>query len=592
LVSSLDVHNNGGNPLYRTINATGEIEEIELKHISILFKDFTIHRVGENHFNFYDICTFGSVGSNSVTAIPVDLVSCTESWNACFLFPDKKNHYLTKNRKGVNLSQPIPLFDPNMSEDDKLRTRILIEQCGRCWVSGGKNNIDMSLQHASNMYVCQQSSLIYNMFKDLLNSSIHANNMMTIRKDMTMTFLHIKSFISLTKLYPELLSPMEPLARSEFCCDVLQRMITSVMVGHMLNLEDYLRMLELSLKRSVKRFGNKRNLFKNVVPGMTAMLLFPPLYRKIYNNLISLNDAISEIITVVSEYLEILSNNGVSYDSSVYPDFIPLDVNTSNKIILNAMIKKSDIGDEIKKDVIDNLYDWCMNRDNRLVEFSLDNIVEKPNVDFNYNVDTIKIRTHKLFNRCRILKLDNSDKVELIAKNPSEWSGIMVMSPGFYEFSASILGVAEEGKNNTRKNHMTAVVCFTTGLNILPIRRFMITSAGELTIAANKNIYNYKTGINLNQPFTLTVAKNRFEITQNDKVCFTSKTRQSKVTISFKYVKMDLLYTKSDYIIIDNRSLKRLFRDEGSIIEELYSKRIKIYENCIDPSQFVDLVIE
>lgn len=43
---------------------------IPLNDIAIVFSDLKTHRTGENKFNYYDICTFGSVGSNSVVGIP------------------------------------------------------------------------------------------------------------------------------------------------------------------------------------------------------------------------------------------------------------------------------------------------------------------------------------------------------------------------------------------------------------------------------------------------------------------------------------------------------------------------------------------
>ena len=44
---------------------------IKVKDLAILFNDLTTQRLGDRYYNYYDICTFSTVGSNSVTGIPL-----------------------------------------------------------------------------------------------------------------------------------------------------------------------------------------------------------------------------------------------------------------------------------------------------------------------------------------------------------------------------------------------------------------------------------------------------------------------------------------------------------------------------------------
>lgn len=549
-----------GNDKIPIVTAEGTIESIPLKDVAIMFMDFNVHRSGDQHYNYYDICTFGSVGSNSVTASPLALVSCKEAWNPGFLQECKHNHILTKKRRGMYMVQPICLFDAQTDETEKIRIMGLIEQCARLWVSGGSNNIDMSLQHASNMYVCQSSSLVYSAYTHFLNGLIRENDVDKIKEYVTMITLHTRSFMSLVKLFPEMLKPMEALSESTYCCDVLQRTIASIFVNHMLEPEDYLRMLELSIKRTVRRYGTIKNFKKNPIAGMTAIFMFTPIFQKICHNVLSIDEAVAEVIKTTNLFLDAVDKNEHLF-------------NRTNKEVLKQLVNNSEICGKVSDSTLESLYDWCINQDNRLKDFDLENVFGKPTVDFAYEVNKLKIRSHPLLNICRVKS--NNNVTKLIAKNPAEWSGIMFMSSGKYYFTPTIIGIAKQGKNDTRRNHMTAVICFTTGNNLLPTKKNMISSAGEISVKSDNSIYNFTKIIDLTCPFVLEINKKSFTITQNNNIFYIGSTRQSKVMVSFRYLKLRLEYDADNHFEINKQSYNRLMRKEHDIIDELYEKKTK-----------------
>lgn len=550
--------------------ADGSISDIELSDLAIVFKDLVMHRTGSSDYNFYDICTFGTVGSNSVMATPLALVSCSQTWIPGFLNNKKNDHVLTKNRNSqMYFTQPVSLFNKNMTEEDLLRSMCLLEQCARFWVSGGSNNIDMDLQHVSNMYVCQQSSIIYHMFESILKGDKFND---PSKNMFYMLYFHSKSMMSFINLFPKILKPIKALNEAEFNCDVLQRVVSCAITNYNLNLEDYIRMIELSLKRSFKRHSGERKFTVDYAPGLTALIFFRKYHRKIFDTEISMESQFNEFITDFNNIFDIIIDKTKNID----------DVSDSNLIFIEELINHSDIAGKLTSEQIKNLYKFCMNWNNRLIDFNIDDIIKPPKVNFSYDNETIKIRSHPLLNKCKLVKNDNL--LSFIGKDPSTWTGIMLKSNGIYKFTPNILGYASEGKNNTRKEHMTAVIQFTTGNNILPVKRHLISSAGEMLVKDDKKIYNYKQNLNLKKSFTLTIEKNEFTIEQDNKIFSVASTKNSCVLLAFKYLKLNIEYENTDLFEFDKRAVNRLVRqiNAGYTFEEKKPKKNKKKSKSLD----------
>jgi len=559
------VQNGGltGTDKIKVTKSDGYVSDHALSDAAIVFKDFVTHRTGSSDYNFYDICTFGTVGSNSVMAKPLALVSCTETWIPGFLSSKSKDHALTKNRGSqMYLVHPVPMFKKEMSDDDLLRSRCLLEQCARFWVSAGSNNIDMDLQHVSNMYVCQQSSIVYHMIEDMLKGEKFND---PSKNPFYMLYYHAKSMMSFMEIFPEIAKPIKALNETEFSCDVLQRLVSCAITGYKLNLDDYIRMIELSLKRSFKRHSGERKFTVDHAPGLTALILFGSYHRKIFHDQTPLDVQYKQFTDDFNQVFGKIRARTTGVD----------DVTDSNLIFIEELLNRSDIAGKLTMEQVKNLYKFCMNWNNRLIDFNIDDIIKPPEVKFSYDNKNIKIRSHPLLNRCRLVS--NGKALSLIGKDPTGWSGIQFKSNGTYKFNPVILGYATEGKNNTRKDHMTAVIQFTTGNNILPIKRYLISSAGEILVKADKKIYNYKQHLDLTKPFTLTIERNEFTVEQDNKIFSVSSTKNSIVLMAFKYVKLELEYQDGDLFEFDKRNVNKLVRliRSGHDFNEKKTKRKK-----------------
>ena len=539
-----------GKQLIKIVDKNGDFKMIKQKDVAIIFKNFLIHREGTNEYNYYDICTFGSIGSNSVTAEPFELVSLKEAWLPCITNSQKKNHFLTKNRNGVYLCQPLCLFDENSDDTNIIKSRVLIEQCSRFWLSAGNNNIDMDLQHTSNMYISQQSSIVYDMFNKLLSKKI-LDDYGEIKKYLYILKLHFDSFKSFANLFPEILKPIQALSDSEYTCDVLQKMVASTILNQRLETDQYIRLLELALKRFFKRFSNQEFFTKQHIPGITVILIFTPIYKKIIHN----NDDILKTCETIS----ILINH---FMDSVPEEILKrgFDINDPddvNKIYIYECIKKSELRNDLDFNQVSKLYDFCKEEKNRLEEFDLETILPKFETEFSFNTENIKIRAHKLLNKCKIRYNKDPNSFVLIAKNPADWTGIILESPGRYILKPSIVGYATQGINNTRKEHMIAVVSFTTGNNILPTNKYQITSSGEIMINSDRSIYNYLRILDLTKQFEIELDGKNYTVFQDNKIfCKNTYTRR-KFLMGFKFLKFTLEY-KNDCMNINKRSLKRI----------------------------------
>ena len=550
----------------KIINKDGDQTTEKLKNVAILFKDLTLQRTGETNFNFYDLCSFSSVGSNYASAIPVALVSCPETWNEAYMHQERQNHVLTSGFKKIGLSQPVCLFDKNCNEDEYIRNQMLLEQCARFWVSGGRNDIDNDLQHVSNMYICQQTSLIYYTFEQILKQSFGNRTEIVengIKPYFTMIYLHMRSMYSAIDLYEEIKKPMEALADAEFSCDVFQRTVCAITMDRELHVEDYIKMLELTLKRYIKRFNKLKNFMKHNVPGITAILIFSPLYRKLCREEVSLDQFISQFINIYNQFY-----NKIQNDSENLKDNTDIA-----KHYIFDLCSYSEIDGNISYKNISDLVDFCKDPKNRLKSFPIDGLVKPPQTDFEFSIDDLKIRSHKLLNVCRIR--EEKGRTVLIAKNPADWSGIILKSGGSYKFTPTVLGVAKEGRFNTRKDHMTAVVSFTIGNNILPNYKYHVSSAGEILTSINKSINSYGQTLDLKKPFTLIVKQKNFTVEQDNKIFYTGETKKYKVLVTFKYVKLMVEFKPDGFEIIKRsfNTLKRMnFKKECQKLDEKQSE--------------------
>jgi hypothetical protein len=560
----------GNGETVKVTRKDGSLSDLDVADAAIIFKDFVMHRTGSADYNFYDICTFGTVGSNSVMARPMALVSCSETWIPGFLNNKSAEHALTRGRGSqMYLVHPISLFKKGMSDDDLLRSRCLLEQCARFWVSAGSNNIDMDLQHVSNMYVCQQSSIVYHMFDDMLKGIPFSDPSKNL---FYMLYYHARSMTSFMEIFSDIIKPIKALNEAEFSCDVLQRLVSCAITGYKLNLDDYIRMIELSLKRSFKRHSGERKFTVDHAPGLTALLLFGSYHRKIFHDQQTpLEVQFKQFTDDFNDVFSKIKARSTGID----------DVTDSNLIFIEELLNRSEIAGKLTIEQVKNLYKFCMNWNNRLIDFNIDDIIKSPEVKFSYDNKNIKIRSHPLINRCRLIM--NGNSLSLIGKDPTTWSGIQFKSNGVYKFNPTILGYATEGKNNTRKDHMTAVIQFTTGNNILPIKKYLISSAGEILVKADKKIYNYKQHLDLTKPFTLTIERNEFTVEQDNKIFSVSSTKNSIVLMAFKYIKLELCYQSGDLFEFDKRAVNKLIRQirSGHDFNEKKRKRAKSLDNSV-----------
>lgn len=179
---------------------------------------------------------------------------------------------------------------------------------------------------------------------------------------------------------------------------------------------------------------------------------------------------------------------------------------------------------------------------NKLKEYPLKE--NKVLVGFEYS-DELKIRSHPLLNTCRIL-LEN-DKIVLKGKNISNVTGIKLISHGTYTINSHIIGMVDQGKNDSRRDHMIALVSFTSGKNVMPTRTYMIQSAGEIKAPYDKRIYNYKNRLDLTKPYDVIVERNRYYVEQENETYCMGK--GIGVLLVFKYVKLYINYKPIDFYI-------------------------------------------
>ena len=174
---------------------------------------------------------------------------------------------------------------------------------------------------------------------------------------------------------------------------------------------------------------------------------------------------------------------------------VGLNQKESNKQMLYSLIKKSQLENLITFEDFDKIYEWVHVKENYLVDVPLYdlNIINKPLVDFEYDIKGLIIKGNNLLNQVQIDINEEDNKINLIAKSPADWSAIMLKTNGTYTFNAQIIGDAyprQAGHNWC----LTYGINFTTGKEVLPIKREMFCDSGEYWIKndSTKRIFSNK----------------------------------------------------------------------------------------------------
>lgn len=529
----------------KTINIEGKQEETLRKKCFVLFENPEV-RINEtlNDNNF---------SAPSVIGKAVDFVSTEDGILAVY---DIKAHPSIKKR-----SMLVPIYDYNHNTSKYLN---VANQCGAQWVGAGDPfEKEYHCHNVAMMYIYSLQSLIWQI--------ANVGDTDDLKKYTEMTYWIVKSAKSYfaTDQGKEAFKIIEPLSDCENANDMLNRAVAHIFFDNLINRQDMLRMVELSLKRVAKHRENVTDDFvTKPIYGITAMIITVPIFKNMVDNNINAEEIVSTINSKRFDLVMMIADN-------IEKKGIILD-----KMILHKLFELS--GEKISYANIEKLYDFCMCKDNFTIQAPFEDwgLVKKIILPFEISVDGLFINGKKLVQKTKITPLNETENQEwrIISTNVSEWSCFTIKTPGTYIFSAKTVGAANLGNMYAKgvSTHNVASMCFLFGNDCMSKDQTIFSSGG---IIYNKNKhqsngryqleYDCKT-FDPTKPFKLVINDSgSFTVEQNNKTMYNQQqvNYENPVLVSYKFLDIKMSYEK-------NKLLYRLERKNiygNSVIVDMNS---------------------
>lgn len=528
----------GGEGTVNVVKTDGKTRHrIPRSDVAILFKELTIRRTGNTDITSY----YSNVGSNSVAATPVGLVGGHETYIPAFshIKADMQTHELTKGRKDWKpwVVQPVPIFKGG-DELQMLRTKMVMQQNARIWVSGGANNIDMTDDHVANMLISQQSSLMHHYTKLIIEKCLdHKEGLAYAREMVKQIYLHYESVRSYLNLYPETKRPIEGLCKADFVNDVLQRGISAYILDYSLTKENKLRLLEWSLKRVFKHHGYTGEHEKETLPGVHAVFNFPQLISRSkdhkelttlwFNQLVNIRSRVKKLKK--DPTAEGLYRALVFYE--IVRSFFERKVEVDGETVVET---------DLPFDKFHELFKWCHDADNYrndadLVEMKL---VKPVKVEFEYSIKSLKIKSRALYNSAQVQKKTDA-VLSVMGKSPTDWTGINLLTDGIYTVKTEILGDAL--KRGSMQYGTQYALSFTTGNEVLPVRKELYGDDG-ISYEKGSRVMIRRNGLDLQQTFYIIIDVGGYWVYQGNEVKFCGVCERKPLLLAFRRLNLTINY--------------------------------------------------
>lgn len=428
----------------RGFDASGVACNIPRGHACLLFNNLNVTRQ-ENRSNH---------GGNAPTVqgTPVKILNIKDAFrtvmglanHACL--PEGGNGRQTKN---VCL---VPLYKPDDSSEN------VIGQCGATWVGAGDSfKFNYHPHNSALMYMYAIQSTIW----ALANES---------KKDRVMELAEQVSYLvqaahDLFTYQTDCMQIVSPLWEAEDAVDMLNRAISfifrSLAKDGVTNwsTEDVLRILEISLKRW-RKFTDDRSVDFVTKPifGIIGIMLMVPALRDMV--------AGKQILPATVKRI----NDGTMELATTMAANIELSPGDRNKIFLYKLCTLGDLG-SYKKEQIDQLYEYCMRRENldQLAPLVAWDFIPAMTCPFKFSTSgKVQNKAVKFQSKVKPLGGDAAAGYKITSTSPAEWTPLQLHTPGIYTFVGELVGGASVGQGSTQGKTDTAIIRFTTGDDAMP----------------------------------------------------------------------------------------------------------------------------
>ena len=512
----------------------GNKHDFPLGKCALLFTDLKIQRP-ENPDNH---------GGNA-TCVVGKVSEVVEIEEACFSMLLGKSHTLIPYKDPTqNNTTIVPLF---LCDATDANQEAVLSQFGAQWQAcGHPYKLDSSKQDSIVlMYMYSIQSIVWE-----IATTTSKAIMESLLGKLLLVAASAKSFFI---AFPEAYKIVQALEDAEDALDMLNRSLAFLFSDKSWNTETFVRIVEVSLKRYLRRvcrampassFPNNGGVGVDMVAeppiGIYCICLMVQPLRDLVLYKSSVKDCIYKIDTQMSGLAQIIQNNH------------PERGKIMNKNILCYLCPNFTVAQ------LSDLYDYCLIPSSIDVLAPIAKMGFVPEIDVPFRYDVMgRVNGHPTKVTSRVSLGEAGWRVT--SSLASEWTPLVLKSYGTYHFTPTVVGTAKGGIGNTKGDTNTAVVRFTTGYDVLPKDRMGISSAGML-YSETKNSYgvkkwNYKNlhqAISLEDPFELIIREGGIVLHQGSwKEWHAFKMDLSDLDanplmVGFKFLRFVLKYTPLD----------------------------------------------
>lgn len=486
--------------------------------------DGSVHRVKECAVVFRNFrSVFGAPGA--YFADPIAVVQYRSAMLTTIEGPAKYDHPVVRQNDVL-----VPLGTPDWTN---AKTRIVLQQSARQWVSGGLNMADMSDEHIITMYYAALQQLVF------------AGGNATRAADQQRWF---PALVALTQAFSAIHAAYEParkvtaaLVLTPGANDMIQKGLAYVFhSAEEWSVEARLDMLAIAIRRNF-RHGTA---MVGMAPGPFVLFVLVPLLRAVANpdgavlaESVSLLERFNTAAsTLLHAFVEDASGSSAAggAGASAFRGRVLVSLTAAMGTPLTAT-QVYDLLEHIASTDASTEPDWA----------ALGVLPAKPTFAARIDADRFSVEDGRRSTfRVKVVPTD-TDWLNAYSYKGVEWAALGFKTPGTYIVYAHDLGIASRATGDTRGKELTANWRITTGTAILPAQRPGYSLAGSEHKRTPRGLWDYAPNapLSLDTPFLVIVEPTRVRLQQAGRLFFTmEKGGREPALLAFKNLWLHINY--------------------------------------------------
>jgi len=441
----------------------------------------------------------------------------------------------------------VPLGTPDWSSE---KTRIVLQQSARQWVSGGRNDADMSDDHVITLYYAALQQLVF-----------HGGNETTAEGQATW----FPALVALTKAFAAVHAAFEAARRITAALvltpgvnDMIQKGLAYVFHSETeWSAESRLNMLGIAIRRNLRHADSE---LVGMAPGPFVLFVLVPLLRDVAHPMGAVlpesaalldrfNAATSALLRAfvadkAASEARVADGEWTTVHGSRVTARAAATAALNGRLLVSLTTA---MGAPLTLEQAQKLLRHCVTTDPSAEPTwaTWGVLPAAPKLTPVVATDRFSV-AGRLGATYRVqVKAQAPDHFQVYSYKGVEWAAIGFKTPGTYTVKAGDLGIAERGVGDTRGYELTANWRITAGTDVLPRSTAGYSLCGQEYVRHPHGGWDYKSSppLSMEAPFIVEVTPVSVKLSQGGRVVFTMrKTGRDPALLAFKNLWLDVHY--------------------------------------------------